>query len=317
MTRALSVFTKRSFVVENRGRSKALAAGIVLALAFWSTAAWAGAAPTTASPAALPSVERYQAAKAKAWAWLAALKIDAADLTLHRVKGKKKVGEMLAALLLYHRHAKTDAERAVVLQKVAEVEKQTRTPAYHDLADASDRVFTENSMSYFRVLWLLQAFGRDTKDYRARLDQVKPRMDAHLVRRGPWQREMFAEYYDRFGLAKPPILTREAKKLPGVIDRRLPADRYDRNDTYNLTHEVFVAFDYGLQHEQTRLTIWDLDYCRKTLAALARRFMAARDTDLVGELASSMVYLGYGDDPDCVEAIRYLIDAQNANGSWG
>ena len=31
-------------------------------------------------------------------------------------------------------------------------------------------------------------------------------MDTHMAIRGPWQRQMFAEYYDMFDLVKPPPL---------------------------------------------------------------------------------------------------------------
>ena len=48
----------------------------------------------------------------------------------------------------------------------------------------------------------MQRFGLNTGPYLAEAMKVKDRLDAHLAGRGPWQRAMFAEYYDRFSLAK-------------------------------------------------------------------------------------------------------------------
>ena len=77
-----------------------------------------------------------------------------------------------------------------------------------------------------------------------------------MVRRGPWQRAMFGEYYDRFGLEKPGLLE-NVKMKQGIIARRLTADKYDppytdpktgqtrtsKQNSYDLTHEVFVAYN--------------------------------------------------------------------------
>ena len=57
-------------------------------------------------------------------------------------------------------------------------------------------------------------------EYRgAALAEIQPRLDAHLARRGTWQRAMFAVYYQRFNLKMPPVLMeigRGAADVPTV-----------------------------------------------------------------------------------------------------
>jgi hypothetical protein len=53
------------------------------------------------------------------------------------------------------------------------------------------------------------------------------------------------------------------------------------------------------------------------LPPLIERYVAAKNADLVGELLSSMTYLGWHGDPAYARAVLYLLDAQNPNGTWG
>ena len=61
-------------------------------------------------------------------------------------------------------------------------------------------------MSVFRVLKLMDQLHLDTTFYKEQLSQLMPRMNSHMMRRGPWQRAMFAKYYEDYGLTKPDIL---------------------------------------------------------------------------------------------------------------
>ena len=57
------------------------------------------------------------------------------------------------------------------------------------LLDCTDTEFKQNSMSVFRVLKLMDQLRLDTTYYKQQLLKLLPRMDAHMVQRGPWQVE--------------------------------------------------------------------------------------------------------------------------------
>src|SRR5262245_25685673 len=214
-----------------------------------------------------PREDDYRRVREKARAWLDRLDVDCADLQSHGVKGKKKLAEILDVYLCFQRTAADADDRKKVAEKVEELVEQTRHHEYHDLAGVPDDVFTQNSMSYLRVAWLMKLLGLDIKDYLDEVRAIKPRLDEHLKKRGPWQRAMFAEYYDRFGLSKPEVLL-STPLSQGVISRRLPIDQFNDNASYDLTHEVFVAFDYGFQKTQKVLSAGDLAYAKDILPRL-------------------------------------------------
>ena len=306
-----------------------------LALGVWCWTGWALAQPAADRPPGdQPAVEQpryddYLAAKGKARAWFDRLEIDPVELLKHRVKGKKKTAEILGVYKNFHRHTTDPAEKEAILRRVRELAGHTERPEYHNMRTCPDTEFTQNSMSYFRVMWLMRDFGLDITHYLTELKKVKPRMDLHFQRRGPWQRAMFAEYYDRFGLDKPPELLNTPMQR-GVIARRLPAEKYDppqttpdgrtnkrTKDSYDLTHEVFVAFNYGLQRSQDRFSPEDLAYTRQVLPVLVRRYIAENNPDLTAEMLSCMTYLGWHSDPAYRAGVDYLLNSQNPNGTWG
>jgi hypothetical protein len=269
---------------------------------------------TAAAPANSPRWADYLLLKHKAWAWFDQLDVDPIELLKHGVKGKKKLAEILDAYLSLSQHTTDAMARDRIQQRVAQLAQHTQRSAYHDMLVNSDTEFLQNSMSYLRVLWLLEHLGQETTAYRQQLLAVKPRMDEHLKRRGPWQRAMFAEYYARFGLEKPPALS----SLPdGVIPQRLPLAQYDRDKAYYLTHEVFVAFDYGLQRTQHSFTPEDLAYLRAVLPVLATASRQQHDQDLLAEILLCMTYLGWQTAQEYCQGINYLLDSQNPNGTWG
>ncbi len=289
-------------------------AGGLLALAL---AALPGAAsdPAEGRPAG-PRQDDYRGVREKARAWFDRLEVDSVDLLKHGVKGKKKLAEILDVYLSFHRNASDPAGKKEVLRRVEGLVEQTKRREYHDLARCPDKEFTENSMSYLRVAWLMKLFGLDIGSYLEEIRAVKPRLDEHLQKRGPWQRAMFAEYYDRFGLAKPGSLP-AAPLTAGVISRRLPLDRFDDNACYDLTHEVFVAFDYGFSKTQKVLSTGDLAYAREVLPRLVDRYRTRGNPDLAAELVSCMTYLGWRSDEAYRRGIDFLLDRQNPDGTWG
>jgi len=258
----------------------------------------------------------YARVRARARAWLDALEVDPIDLLQHDVKGVKKLAEILDCYLGLLDHTRDAADREAIHRRVAELARQAERPEYHDIGRLSDVQLTQNSMSYLRVAWLLEKLGVDARAYRERILAAKPLFDAHIRSRGPWQQAMFLEYYERFGLEKPDGLA-DAPMKAGVIARRVPASDYNDNATYDLTHEIFVAFDYGSRRTQTRFDAADLAYTREVLPQLIRRYIAARNADLLGELLSCMTYLGWHADPTHGDAVSFLLASQNPTGTWG
>ena len=274
-----------------------------------------------------PRYHDYLQARQKARAWFDHLEVDSVELLKHRIKGKKKVAEILGVYMHFLNHTKEPQEIAHIADRVKQIVEQTAGPEYHNMGTCSERELIQNSMSYFRVMWLMREFDLDTRSYLEEVQKVKPRMDEHFKKRGPWQRAMFAEYYDRFGLPKPPILLSVTGMKKGVIARRLPVVRNDppetgpvkwpTQDRYDLTHEIFVAFNYGLGRTQTRFDADDLAYTRKVLPILVQRCIQEKNPDLLAELLSCMTYLGRHSEPAYRDGINFLLDTQNATGTWG
>jgi hypothetical protein len=270
---------------------------------------------TATAPSDKPRWSDYLRLKHRAWTWFDQLDVDPVELLKHGVKGKKKLAEILQAYLNLYQHAPDTAARERIQQRVVQLARHTQRPEYHhDMVVSSDTAFLQNSMSYFRVLWLLEHLEQDTTAYRQRLATIKPRMDEHLKQRGSWQQAMFAEYYTRFALEKPPGL---ALAFEGVVLQRLPLTQYNRDRAYHLTHEVFVAFDYGLRRMQSHFTAADLSYIRTVLPALAHAAMQQNAQDLLAECLQCMTYLGWQIEPVYCQGINYLLDSQNPNGTWG
>jgi hypothetical protein len=270
--------------------------------------------------------EDYLRAKRKARAWFDQLEVDPVGLLERGINGKKKLGEILAAYWSLHEYETSPAVRQVLRRQFEARAAHAKRPEYHNMATCTRAEFNRSSMSYLTVMHLMKKMGMDTSEYLAQVRQVKPRMDDHLARRGPFQRAMFAEYYEQFGLEKPEIL-KDTEMGGGMIDRRLEVHEYDEwspgerkpryFDSYSLTHELFVAFDYGQQTPWDYFSAEDLAYARKVLPVLLDRYMLEDNTDLVAELFSCMTYLGMQGVPAYRAGLEYLLDSQNPDGTWG
>ncbi len=292
-----------------------LAAICLFASTTAALAAQATAGATSAPQAREQREEAYEAARTEARRWLDGLEVDAVALNNRGMKGQKKLAEIMDIYLFLEMTSEPQA-RARINRRVAELTRQTEDDAYHNMQVCPDQEFKQNSMSYLRVMWLMREFELDTTRYERELAAVKPRMDGHLSARGVWQRAMFAQYYERFGMRKPSVI-RDGNLRAGVVRRKTPIDDYDRKSSYQLTHEVFVAFDYGYARETTAFSDKDLQYLETTLPALLAGTLARRDTDLASELMSAMVMLGWRTHTTVTRALDHLLTSQNANGSWG
>lgn len=302
--------------------SHATRAGSIGVVLFWLVAM----AVDVASAQTLPGVDAddparheadpaYRLARKQARSWLDALVVDPVELNQRGMKGQKKLAEIMDIYLFLWRTSGPQ-ERARIERRVHQLALHTERSDYHNMQVCTDRVFKQNSMSYMRVMWLMREFGLDTTHYERELMETRPRMDAHLSSRGAWQQAMFARYYERFGMEKPRAL-RRASNPRGLLKRRTALEDYDRKRSYQLTHEVFVAFDYGYAKDQSRFDKGDIDYLRVTLPALLSGALERHDADLASELTSAMVSLGWGADATVQQAITYLLSSQNKNGSWG
>ncbi len=270
--------------------------------------------------------DEYAPARGRAQAWLDSLDVDVADLDGRGIKAKKKLAESLDAYWVLLRTA-SDDEKPALRQRLEQLVRQTETPAYHDMETCSDEEFDENSMSYLRVMWLLDQLGFDTQDYRQRIAGIQARLDGHLARRGPWQQQMFRRYYAWLDLPRPRFEFTGTESAT-VLARRVPSYRLDQSvlatdqaqvphkDAYDLAHDVLVAFGYGTLREPS-ISEESIAYLRQTLPLLVYRHSRDTNIDILAELLLSMTFLGLQSDPAYIEGIDVLLDAQNPNGSWG
>jgi len=262
----------------------------------------------------LPSHTVYRESIQRARSWLDALHVDPAELRAHGIKGKKKLVELLDAYYELWKVAGPQ-ERKVLLERIRGVVKVTYEPAYHDMNAVSDEWFKQDATSYLRAAVLMERLGLDTKMYRAEIAKIHDRLDAHMKERGPHQREIFHWYYRDFGLTEPFPL--EEARNEGVIAHRQDPTTMTNLQVYELTHEIYAPFEYGDKLDVNPFDGSEKDYLRGTLDRLLRRYLAKGDPDLVAELLECEHYLKMDDGPASHEAVEFLLNSQNPDGSWG
>jgi hypothetical protein len=256
----------------------------------------------------------YRQAIARGRAWLDRLAIDPFELRRHGIKGKKKVTEHLDGYLRLWQVA-GQAEREAILERARQVVAVTYQPRFHDLAGVSDGEFKEDATSYLRAALLMERLGLDTRLYREEIAKIKPRLDAHLARRGPHQRLAFHWYYRHFGLEEP-------FPLAGALEDGLIAQRADPaamsiRDAYRLTHEVFVPYEFGERLDVDPFDAAARRYLAGALELHARRAIERGDADLLAEVVSCLRYLRLVDRPIYRDGLAALLAQQHGDGSWG
>jgi hypothetical protein len=269
------------------------------------------------TPTGLTIAERHENARLGAWSWLDELEIDPVALVERGHKGKKKLGEALTAYLYLLRYAKDPDERQRIADRVDELVRHTDRTAYHDMLENDLSAFNENSMSYFRVAWLLDQLGRDTAAYRGHLEAIRPRLEATLAKRTPAARAQFASYYTYLGWETPALL--QAASQASLVDQRLPLVRYRRGSGYALAHEVASAHRFRVDGALAAFDAEDRAYLRNVLPKLSIRFSSGKqaNVDLIAELSSAMAALDLRRLPAYRTGIQFLVRRQNADGSWG
>lgn len=256
----------------------------------------------------------YKAAIAKARGFLDDLDVDPIRLRAVRIKGKKKLAEVIDAYYRLHLVAPPEARPAIVA-RVTELSRPTREDRYHDLLILGDQELKEDATSYLRVALLLDRMGVDIKRYRVEIQNAKWRLDAQMKDRGPHQRRAFHAYYEHFGLSEPFALEGALDK--GLIAARADVGKISRMDVYTFTHEIYAAYDFGDRLDADPFTDPDRAYLRGALPRLLATWPARRDPDLAAELVACMRYVRFTDDALYPAALGDLLDIQNADGSWG
>jgi hypothetical protein len=258
--------------------------------------------------------EAYLAARARARAWIDPLEVEPADLRAHGIKGKKKLVEKLDTYVWLLRDP-LEGEREELVRLATLTVAPTRQPGYHDMNEVDDRQFKQDATSYMRAAYLMDGLGLDTTDYVRHMREVLPRYDAHMPDRGPAQQMIFHIYYEHFGFEEPFPLDEAFEK--GQISSRPDPRTIGRMPMYHLTHEIFMPYRYGEVRTSTFFDSGDIAYLREALPVLVERRIEARDPDLVGELALCLEYLDMEDLPAFRQAIAFLLETQNGDGSWG
>lgn len=257
---------------------------------------------------------RYEKALARARVWLDALVVDPLELRRHGIKGKKKVVELFDTYVRLREIAPA-GDRPALMARMKEVVAITYEPRYHDMSDIDDKAFKQDATSYMRAAYLMEGAGLDTRLYREEIRKVKERFDRHMPRRGPNQHMAFSWYYRHFGLDEPYPLAERYKG--GVIAGRKDPASLERIDAYHLTHEVFMAYQYGETLDSDFFDDDDRVYLENALGILTALYIDKRDFDLTGEFVSCMRYLGFTDSPLYRRALTMLLEGQNVDGTWG
>ncbi|MDD5679250.1 MAG: hypothetical protein PHW60_14860 [Kiritimatiellae bacterium] len=247
--------------------------------------------------------------------WANNLEVNPDDLRAHGIKGKKKLAELLDIYLRLYDIAGGD--KNALQERILGITAITATPRYHDMLRVTDQQFKEDSTSYLRVAFLMDRFGLDTRFYRQEIIKVLPRLNDHMKYRGADQRMAFHLYYKHFGLEEPFPL--QSAYQAGVIAARHSPDWYKQNkrEIYNLTHEIFVPYEFGEKLNADFFSEPDKAYLRPLLADLTAYGIGLDDTDITAELTSCLRYLHFTDLPVYRESLQYLLKNQWPDGKWG
>ena len=257
----------------------------------------------------------YRQSLERAVDWLDELEVDPEELHEQGLKSKKKYVEILDAYIRLHRVADGSA-RESYKSRIQHLAEYAGEDGYHNMSDVTDEEFKENSTSYMRAAYLLDRVGVDVSGYVDEMREVKSRLDDHMETRGSHQQMVFGWYYDHFGWEPPFDLSTGYEK--GIIRKHFPPWRLQSKWTvYQLTHEIFVPYRYGERLESDFFSRAERRYLRRVLPMLTTHWLMRGNQDIVAELVTCMALLGFQDLPQYREAIAWLLQTQNEDGSWG
>ena len=139
---------------------------------------------------------------AKALQWVEPLDVDPIKLRKEMgIKGKKKFVELLDIYLCLYQTADHEQKKDEYKQKVEQLIEVTNTEDYHDMNLINDTQFRQDSTSYLRAWYIMNEIGLNTSFYKEKINEVLPRLNAHLPSRGINQKMSFVVYYNRLGYA--------------------------------------------------------------------------------------------------------------------
>ncbi len=249
----------------------------------------------------------------KAVIWLGTLNIDPIKLRSEMgIKGKKKFVELLDSYLILYQTASTEENKSKYKNIVTDLVQVTDDPDYHDMNEINDTQFREDSTSYLRAWYIMMKFGLDTSYYESEIEQVMPRMDAHLPNRGINQKMVFVFYYNRLGYHTD--YTLEELFEYSVIRSRKNITQLDNIDVYFVTHEVFALYD---DEKISYLTDDDITYLKEIINYQINKTISENNVDLLAELIMIMTYLNLSGLNDYKVALDFLLISQNDDGSFG
>ena len=257
---------------------------------------------------------KYDKVIKKVEAYLDTFSIDPMALRKQGMKGRKKLVELLDAYVALHRYA-TGQRKSLMLERFRKAAAVTERADYHNMATVGDLHFKQDATSYLRACYLMQKMGLSTKAYKAEIRKVKPRLDAHMSIRGPHQRMAFKFYYQQFNMALPTKL--QEPFADTITAKRRNPYLLNLNQTYDLTHEVFVPCDYGGKLDTTFFSRADRAYLRRALEVTTTIYLGRRKVDIVGELLASLRFLGDTDLTVYRDGLAFLLASQRPNGSFG
>jgi len=263
-------------------------------------------------------IQKYRAREReqlqKALAYLDRFVIDPVALRKEGIKGRKKLVEQLDAYVAIHRHAAAE-EKPGLMTRFKRAAAVTGAAAYHDMLSVSDKQFKQDATSYLRAAYLMDKMGMSTAAYRGQIQRIKDRLDRHMGKRGWHQRMAFKHYYNHFGLAPPKELQDPFKNT--LISRRANPYLLAMGQVYDLTHEVFVPYDYGGKLTTDQFDRGDREYLRRALEVTTTVWIARKNVDLVGELLACLRYTGNHDLQVYRDGLSLILASQRPDGAFG
>lgn len=258
---------------------------------------------------------KYREIIKKATEWLDKLEVNPIELRKKDIKGKKNFTQQLDTYIRLYQIAKGE-EKERILNRIKEIVKITENPAYHDMNQIDEKQFKQDSTSYLRACYLMSKVGLDTSYYLEEIRKILPRLNEQMKIRGSHQQMAFHMYYKHFGFEEPFPLAEGFKK--GIIAQRKDPFLMDDMDTYHLTHEIFVPYDFGDKLENVDyFSSEDKKYLKNALNILMIYYIKVKNIDILAELVACTKYLNFVDLPVYKDALKYLFENQNPNGSFG
>lgn len=249
----------------------------------------------------------------KAEEWLNDLKVDPQELREHGLKGKKRLVEQFDAYVrLYSISSVKEKKR--LLKKMKRIVACTYQPEYHNMGKVNDEQFKQDATSYMRLAYLMDRVGLDTEYYKKEIQRILHRLDDHMITRGSHQQMVFHVYYKHFGFQEPIDLAKGYCK--GIITRRKNPFLFSDYETYQFTHEIFVAYDYGNKRDADFFHEEEKKYIRRALDILANHYIEIGNVDIVAELVSCIRYLNFVDMKVYQDGLELILTSQNKDGGW-